>query len=441
MAATMQFFDELGALVEQRWKDLNHDESVFPDVAAQALADTNPDKHVSPWEIIRWLFTATSIPGQMDNTSEFGNPPITLYTGPRFHIDVYFWLDGTTSVHQHAFCGAFHVLLGSSLHCHYTFRDRRQINQHFVVGRLALENVDLLETGAIKQIQPGAQYIHSLFHLDRPSATICVRTYHTASGAPQYNYRRPYFGIDPFFKEPLLIKQARSASLLLKMKHPETDALLEELLVRADFQATFAILETVNPDMTGNWLERSFGVTTGEDRFQRLLDIACRRHGDLVDLITPVLEDARRQNNLVYRRGQITSNEHRFFLALLMNVPDRVKVLDLVRQRFPEDDPVNTIAGWVEELANTRLAGSAEPNVLGIDGIDDDYLFVLQCLLQGRTVEQTKSAYQEEFSADEAMSVEGKLEKLFDDIRHSMLFKSIFLDQAPSIMTVQSTAI
>ena len=435
----MQFFNELGSLVEQMWKDQNYDEKVFPDIAAQALVDTSPDKHISPWEIIRWLYTTARIPGQMDMPGEFGNPPITLYTGPRFHIDVYFWLDGTTSVHQHAFCGAFHVLLGSSIHCHYTFRDRQQLNQHFVVGRMVLEGVDLLETGATKRILPGEQYIHSLFHLDRPSATICVRTYHTMSGAPQYNYNRPYFGIDPFFKDPLSVKQAQSAGLLLKMQHPETDAMLSDLVARSDFQTTFAILTVAYNHLTGNLLGKSFGLSTGEERFQKLLEIARHRHGELADLIMPVYEEGKRQNNLIYRRGQITSYEHRFFLALLLNVPDRDKLLALVKQRFPDRDPVETVVEWLDELANTKVMGSSEANVLGIDDLDDDYLFVFQCLLEGLTIEQTRNRFKEESSAENLESIGNKPEELYNTIRNSLLFKSLFLD-SPSAMRNLTTA-
>ncbi|MFN2514442.1 MAG: hypothetical protein ABR568_23900, partial [Pyrinomonadaceae bacterium] len=60
------------------------------------------------------MHTAASLPHQYDVEGRFGNPPITLFAGPRFHIDVYYWLDGTTSIHQHSFTGAFQVLLGSS---------------------------------------------------------------------------------------------------------------------------------------------------------------------------------------------------------------------------------------------------------------------------------------------------------------------------------------
>jgi hypothetical protein len=435
----MQFFNDLGSLVEQRWKDQNYDEKVFPDIAAQALVDTSPYENISPWEIIRWLHTTARIPGQMDMASEFGNPPITLYTGPRFHIDVYFWLDGTTSVHQHAFCGAFHVLLGSSIHCRYTFQDRRQLNQHFVVGRMALESVDLLETGASKRILPGEQYIHSLFHLDRPSATICVRTYHTMSGTPQYNYSRPFFGIDPFFKDPLSVKQAQSATLLLKMQHPDVDVMLGDLIAGSDFQTTFSILTVAYNHLTSNWLGKSFGLSTGEERFYKLLGIARQRHGELADLIMPVFEEARRQNNLIYRRGQITGYEHRFFLALLLNVPDRAKLLALVKQRFPDRDPVETVIEWLDELANTKVMGSAEANVLGIDGLDDDYLFVFQCLLEGLTIEQMKNRFKEESSAENLDGIGNKPEELYNTIRNSLLFKSLFLD-SPSAMRNKTTA-
>jgi hypothetical protein len=358
--------------------------------------------------------------------ANFGNPPITLYSGPRFHIDVYFWLDGTTSVHQHAFCGAFQVLMGSSIHSHYSFHPRQKLNQHFAVGEIRLESVELLEQGQVKQILPGKQYIHSLFHLDRPSATICVRTYYTASGSPQYNYQKPCFAIDPFFKEPLSVKQVQSASLLLSMQHPEAVEMIDDLLSRADFQTAFAVLDLAKAHLGGNRLEKTFGLSAGEEQFQRLLATARRRHGELADLIPPVFEEARRQNNLVHRRGQITSPEHRFFLALLLNVPERKRMLAMVEQRFPERDPVDTVVEWVEELANTKLLGSSEPNVLGIADCDDDYLFALRCLLEGRSVAEAQELCAAELAEDYSEEAAAKLESFYQSIPASDLFRALF---------------
>lgn len=420
----MRFFEEIGSSIENRWKEQNYNEALFPAIAAQALNEAHADKHVTPWEIIRWVFTATDLPNQQDVPGNFGNPPITLFAGPRFHIDVYFWLDGTTSIHQHAFCGAFQVLMGSSIHSHYRFHPQQTINQHFAVGEIELETVELLEQGQVKEILPGREYIHSLFHLDRPSATICVRTYHTASGSPQYNFIKPCFANDPFFKEALSIKQLQSAALLLKMEHPEAIAMIDELLAHSDFQTAFSLIDLAKSNLSGKALENVIGLKTGEEQFQHLIETARRRHGGLVDLIPDVFDEARRQNNLIHRRGQITGAEHRFFLALLLNVPNRQRVLEMIAQRFPQADPLDKIVEWVEALAHTKVWGSSEPNVLGIENYDDDYALVLRCLFQGKTFEQTLEDFAAETSAEEAAEFRSELASLYSTIRNSMIFKA-----------------
>ena len=122
--------------------------------------------------------------------------------------------------------------------------------------------------------------------------------------------------------------------------------------------------------------------------------------------------------NIIGRRNTITGEEHRFFLALLLNVPSREKILELVKQRFPETDPVEKILDWVEELGNTRVLGSKEPNALGIEGFDHNGLFVLECLIKGVPIsqihEQAKSTQQLE--SDE-------LQVTIDRLINSQIFK------------------
>jgi len=160
--------------VERRWKAEDYSEELFPEVAAQALSEADLPARVDPWEIIRWVHSAESLPQQADVEGRFGNPPITLFSGPRFFIDIYYWLDGATSIHQHSFTGAFQVLLGSSIHSRYSFREDKVINEQFSVGAVALEEVQLLKLKDVRMIRPGRDFIHSLFHLDRPSATITI---------------------------------------------------------------------------------------------------------------------------------------------------------------------------------------------------------------------------------------------------------------------------
>jgi hypothetical protein len=95
--------------------------------------------------------TLTEFPRQKDVNSNFGDPAITLYSSPKFYIDIYFWFEGTTALHQHAFCGAFQVLHGSSIHSWYEF-DRTQVVNRFVeLGTMSLKICELLETGRYRK--------------------------------------------------------------------------------------------------------------------------------------------------------------------------------------------------------------------------------------------------------------------------------------------------
>jgi len=103
-------------------------------------------------------------------------------------------------------------------------------------------------------------------------------------------------------------------------------------------------------------------------------------------------------------------------------------MLDLIRQRYPQQDPVELVIEWIEELAATRMVESPESNVLGIGDFDDEYLFVLRGLLEGLSLGQIKAAAAEEYDAEYTADLASKLEGHYDAIQRSMVFKSIFLD-------------
>ena len=415
----MEEFQKLGTLIENRWRAENYSEQQFPEIAAQALAEADLPSKVDPWEIIRWVHTAVPLPEQKDVPGKFGNPPITLFAGSRFYIDVYYWLDGTTSIHQHSFTGAFQVLLGSSIHSHYNFREDQILNEHFSVGELTLNSVDLLKVNDIKQIKPGRQYIHSLFHLDRPSATITIRTEHTPSAALQYDYRKPYFAINPFYQNVPMIKKLQTISLLLGMKHKEADLMIGDLITSSDFHTTYFILESV-AQLRHSLMDDLFGLSAGKDRVDALIERARTVHGDLVDKFVAVMEEHDRQVSIISKRNTITGEEHRFFLALLLNVPNREKILELVSNRFPENDPVEKILDWVEELGQTRVLGSKEPNALGIEGFDHNGLFVLECLIKGVPISEihNQATSNQRLESDE-------LQATIDKLINSQIFKSM----------------
>jgi hypothetical protein len=415
----MKLFTELGALIENRWRSQNYHEKSFPGIAAQALAEFRLLERTDPWQIIRWVHSTTNLPEQMDLDAAFGDPPITLYAGSRFYIDAYYWLDSTTSIHQHSFSGAFQLLLGSSVLSRYRFEKHQEINPRFLVGDILLNDVCLLRQGDIREIIAGPELIHSLFHLDRPSVTVTVRTYKTPAAPVQYTYKKPFIAYDPFFKDQLLAKQTQTVGLLLSMKHPEADAMIGDLLGTADFQTAYFILVKAFRVLCHRELEDLVGVTKSTDRFHLLLDRARARHGELTDLLLPVFEETWRQTDIVRRRDQIKDANHRFLLALLLNVPDRSRVLKLVSERFPEQDPVELVVGWLKELFATKTFGSREPNVLGIGNFEESHFFVFKKLLQGSPAENIGA----EAAAPE---ITMPIQDIANHIRNLSLFKSIF---------------
>jgi len=415
-------FAELGALVERRWREQDYNEGIFPAIAAQSLNESNLVDRVDPWEIIRWVHGTPNLPQQMDLDAGFGNPPITLYVGPRFYVDVYYWLDGTTSIHQHSFSGAFEVLVGSSVHNRYCFEKAREINPHFLAGRLLLKEVSLLKKGDVREINPGPDFIHSLFHLERPSVTITVRTHEAPSTPVQFSYMKPYFARNPFFRNASLVRRVQTVSLLLKMKHPDVDRFIGELIDSSDFQTTYAVLKEAFHFLCHRELEEIVGVSRSSDRFHALLDRARLKHGELAALLLPVLEEEWRQLEISKRRAEIRGEDHRFFLALLLNVPDRAMLMRLVQEKFPAESPVKLIMGWVKELSATKIYGSKEPNVLGVGEFNAAHLFVFQGLLEGLTIEKIKTR-----AATEVHALKAGLpvEELASHLKTLPLFKTL----------------
>lgn len=423
----MQIFKELGHLVEQRWKNQNYDEKAFPEISEQALLETNLIEQVDPLDLIRELHSSASWPAQERDV--FSDLPLTLYAGQRFYIDVYFWLDGTTAIHQHGFAGAFQVLSGSSIHSTYSFTQEREINPHFCTGEILLKEVQVLEKGDIRRIVPGEQFIHSLFHLDRPSTTITVRTRRSPANLPQYAYLKPYLAHDPFFSDPLTLKKINSINMLLRLKHPEAYPLVGELISSSDVQTTFLIITAVFENLVNHARESNFNGQNGEsgvewENFHELFRKAHDKHGEVVNLIAPVLGEMQRQGTLVDLRRCVTESEHRFFLALLLNVPHRIMILDLVRKRFPQPDPIDNVCRWITEFSSLRNAMSSTRNILGIDDFGKPHIFVLRQLLEGASVEEVKSSLMKE-NLPESVPKALDVEALCRCLRSSVLIESL----------------
>jgi len=380
----MELFQQLGRSIEDAWRALDYNEEAFPALAGEALAGADLPSKVSGWDVLEWTLGQTELPRQKDVHGNFGDPPITIFTAPRFYIDVYFWFEGTTAIHQHAFCGAFQVLMGSSIHSWYEFDRRESINVFTEIGDMSLKECDILNVGDVQQIRSGRQYIHSLFHLDHPTATIVVRTEKSPLHMPQYSYHKPNLAIDPFFEDETTTKKMQTVAALMRAEHPSADSLIMQLIETSDFQTAYQLLMTLHGFSRSNKVGEMFNLDAPRARFQTFLDAVVKRHGEKAAVIPKIFERTERLNQIIVQRQVLTQPEHRFFLALLMNVDGRDRIFSLIRQRFPHAEPLDKVLDWVYEISQTRVVGSKEPNPLNIADFDDIDVAVFEGLLQDK---------------------------------------------------------
>ena len=424
----MELFNKLGADIENQWRDKNYDETVFPALTAQALKEANLPEKVSAWEVIEWTLGETVLPEQRDLRGSFGDPPITIFNSPRFHIDVYFWLQGTTAIHQHAFCGAFQVLMGSSIHSWYEFERREAVNLFTEIGDIKLKLCELLQVGDVQEIWAGRQYIHGLFHLDLPSATIVIRTHKSPMFLPQYAYHKPFLAIDPFFDEPNTIKKLQSITALIRTEHPDTDKFIIKLLETSDFQSTYTILSNLKNYLQKGQISNYFNPDAAQNRFDALLEIAIRRHGSIAEGLPQIFAYQARVEEIIGRRSYVKDAEQRFFLALLMNVEGREQIFSLIKKRFPDAEPLDKVLDWVYDLSQTKVLGSNIPNALGIADFGDLDLFILESMLKNMSDEEVSSALQNDYGISDVSTVAQSLTDKREKIKQSVIFQPLFVE-------------
>jgi hypothetical protein len=335
----------MGDRIEEEWLRSSYDEEVFPSLALRALEENPPYESLGVPEIIDWVFSGSRQIAQPSPRVLFGQPPVTLYQGPRFYIEALFWLSATTAIHEHGFSGAFAVLAGSSVHSHWHFEVERTINSRMLCGRLGRVSTEILLPGSIQQINSGSRLIHQLFHLEMPSVTIVVRTYTERNHLPQYQYMLPGLAIDPEDHDSL---RTRRLIFLEGMALGQIAGLAEysrSLIKGADLETIYYMLSLLSRRKADSDLLAEMVATANE------------RYGDVVDLIWRVCEGERRTRVVTALRGKVVESGARFFMALLMLMPDREAILDAVRLQFPNDDPVVSIGGWLESMAEKGNIG------------------------------------------------------------------------------------
>ncbi len=377
------YFDTLGRTVIERWRQQNFSLEVFPELARIAMDENPPSENVDLEEMVHEFLANDDQP--LQGHSGFGQPELVAYNDQRFYIQILFWMEGTTDIHQHEFSGAFHVMQGSSVHSEFEFTGAQSITPHLSIGDLQLKQIELLETGRTIPITSGRECIHSLFHLDTPSVTVVVRTHHDPGTGPQYNYLPPHIAIDPIHADALTMRRKQLLDVLENLDHPGYAAHVREMIETLDFERGFHTLH--------HTMDRLMAL--GE--WESVLELFQNKHGELANGVSATLAEYLRREYITQMRHHIDHPEHRFFLALLMNVQNRKDIDALITKRYPESSPIDMILSWAEELIEPTeygltLLDAAFPESIDAD-MDTQFDLLMDTLknaLEGNTAEQAE---------------------------------------------------
>lgn len=374
----MEYFEDLGRRVEERWRSAGFDDRAISSIAEEELLRTPAHLHVAPDDVLEWCNRpGFDLPAQADLEAKFGDPPVTVFRAPRMVIDVNFWIDSSIAIHEHSFDGAFQVLSGSSMHTQYDFVEKTRYNSFTYAGDLTAHDTEQLSPGDVRQIRAGADFIHALFHLERPSSTVVVRTLDSPLVSIQRDFIAPGLALSSFHIDPTAQRNTQVARLMITCESPRFEAWLTRYLESSDPAASFHMLLAA----WTAWRERG-DVTPSEvdARMEPFLSLVEKSSG-WGTLVVSAFRDRARSSQLMSARYAIDDPELRWFLALLLNVPSSTRILQAVERRFSTEAPLDKIFGWVEELCVKR-------SVLGIV-LGKPLLRIARCLAEGKTHEAT----------------------------------------------------
>jgi hypothetical protein len=335
---------DLADMIETAWRRVQYDDDAFADIAQRALTEQRLHERYDTGDVLREAITDRLLVPQVDIQATFGQPPITYFRSSRFYVAMLFWLDSTTSIHEHGFSGAFSVFGGSSLHIRYGFTPRERVNSRLALGDIVRKGANILKRGAVQKIVAGPQGAHALFHLERPSATLIVRSFMDGRAHPQLTYHWPCYAIDPFFEDHAIVRKCQLLRLLHQTDEDSFRYLTTELFAALEIESTVRVLLFLR--------QLNLSVPLALE----LASVAADRHRELGQGLVQLVEAGYREDGLMRLRRRVLDPEGRLLLALLLNRLSSTEVNALVASKYPGSDPVDLVSTWIASLL-TDLGG------------------------------------------------------------------------------------
>lgn len=399
-------FEDIGNQLLCAWEKDSFNEQRFPDLAHQALIKNQLHLTLDTDKLLSWLFSASQIPKQQNLESSFGDCCLTVYTCEHFYIEVLFWLEGTTSIHQHGFSGAFATLKGNSIHTYYDFDLDKKINPSLLLGEVNFKAVEYLYEGSVRKIHPGYDMAHSLFHLNHPNISIVIRTYKSNQVKRQYSYLKPYLAYDPFSKNEQLTCQHNMLQMLVKYDCQLFGDYFESKVIELDLYSHIILLIKNSQAL----------LKTGY--LQTALDLLSQREPSLRKKMELTLAQLSRDITIIGWRQKVTDDSLRFFLAILLNTPDRKNAEKLIMSRFPEQDACELICHWLYELVKHGEIESEQ--------LTEDSLPFIQSLVRGLSFDEIIESLCCDFDAIAIQESREQLQSLYHYFINESILSNLF---------------
>lgn len=340
-----EYFKELGNDLDKEWQILNYNEDDFPEIAANALARRNISQQLSYTDILNYIALQPHL-DILQTETNFSDLQLTLFKNSRFYIAALYWMDGTTSIHEHAFCGAFTLLHGKSINTEYQFIEKKRINGQFYIGDLKVKKSSILTRGDVRKITAGSQLIHAVFHLDSPSVSLIIRNHGCMDKQPQLSYFGPHIAVQNLHKNLMLMKKIQCIKLTLNHLYVEGYSLLLNAVIQSNLHELYHLFDIIN----------LFGLEKPhiQEISQRILN---KPYG--AELLKSLTQKYHLRCLATFRRF-LTDEHQRLFLALLRNTPGKQLIIQNFYELLQTNDQQilgNTMVGFIEKTSHINGVG------------------------------------------------------------------------------------
>ncbi|MEM7157115.1 MAG: hypothetical protein AAF799_29955 [Myxococcota bacterium] len=329
----MDYFDRLGASLQDAWSERGRLEEHFPDAAVEVLQRMPPAEALDRESLLDHLLDPrrpTSM--QLAPQGAFGQPGFTVHHGHGFSIEVYHWLESLSAIHNHPFCGAFTILHGHSVHARYEVGPMSARGGRAYRTTVRLSALELVRPGDVVPFSLERHpLVHALVHVPRSSISMVVRTSRTEG---YFRYLPPGIALPMEGAGEPRDRQLALLESLAATGDPRLSVRLQAMLEHADFELAMRLLSAHWPG------------SAPQPRAELLATVRAR-FGEDADAMQVVLDRALRLQEATSVREGLADPALRLVATALGYAELRSQVLGLLEAAGLE--PVETLHRFVDE--------------------------------------------------------------------------------------------